>query len=588
MKNPPVSHMLQVLLPVFFGMFFSNHVNAAWQPLEVMGTSECSECHEEAVDIWKKTAHQKNFKALSKNKDAKAIAKKMGVRKIKHPDSLCASCHYTVGHKRNKPKIIAGVSCESCHNPAKPWLDTHNDYGGKGVSRKNESPAHRKERLAKLEKQGMIRPDNTYGWTRNCLGCHIVANEKLVNTGGHVAGSDFKLSKRTQGKIRHYDKADVDTLRYYNLVSYATELELSLRALSKAGAGEFADKMQQRADDSLASLKKVGDKTGNPFAAKIIETASRGRFRAGDGSLANLADEIATGIMRMVQQQTGYPYAASKLKPKASTAPPAPKPAAPKPPAPKPVAKPVAKPRKPAPASKPGRPPARTVSKAAPKKTEAPRKGKKKSASTATGKAPAAVRKKPSRPRAAPPRHAAEKTVADKPLLTHFDIITPGNPALCQTYSPWARGKRLLDAGKTLSGQPCFGIRVRTSRPAQMHLFAETRNRGLMQLVPGQCAYLGMTFNALSPGKTLTLPKKSFTQAAIPLDGKPAYQSLYLVITDNAYADQKMLDLGKRLPSICDPEENAIPIGTDEFESMLKLIKANANEHMAWQKRQLQ
>jgi hypothetical protein len=535
-------------------MLCAGTASAKWDHTKVLGASECGECHEEAVDVWKKTKHQKNYKALSKNKDAKAIAKKMGVKSIKKPVALCSSCHYTVGNKNGKKKIVAGVSCESCHSPSKAWINVHNDYGGKGVNKKQESASHKKGRYAKLEQLGMIRPDNIYGWAKNCLSCHIVANEKLVNTGGHAAGSDFKLSKRSQGKVRHYEKASVDELRFLNLVSYATELELSLNALATASGGKYAAEMKKRAGSALSNLKKANDSTPNQYAKKIIGLAGSAGIKAGNRALKSVASNIAVNTMRMVQAQTGYKYSASKLKatplakPKAKAKPKATPKSVAKP-KPKPKAKPVARPK---PATKPA---ARTVTK------------------TPATKAVAVDAPLPT----LQPEDAGGK------LFAAFKLVTPQNAALCQTYTPWVLGEKTLDDSSYLANDGCLAVKVKPARTAQLYLFTESGNGALTQLLPNQCGALNMSFNALSAGKTSTFPKTANQSAAvIQLHELPGVFKVYGVLTDNAQANNDMLRLGNQVASICD-EQGKTNNTAAGFINMLDVIKQNSAGHMDWQ-----
>ena len=50
----------------------------------------------------------------------------------------------------------------------------------------------------------MNNPHNIYLIARQCYDCHTVPNERLVNVGGHLAGSqDFELVAWSQGMVRH-------------------------------------------------------------------------------------------------------------------------------------------------------------------------------------------------------------------------------------------------------------------------------------------------------------------------------------------------------------------------------------------------
>src|SRR5206468_4857753 len=83
-----------------------------------------------------------------------------------------------------------GISCESCHGAAADWNLAHSN---------KDDP----DRLKKAEKLGMIRPTNFYRVAANCFQCHTVPEEKLVNVGGHKAGSEIELVTWTQGEVRH-------------------------------------------------------------------------------------------------------------------------------------------------------------------------------------------------------------------------------------------------------------------------------------------------------------------------------------------------------------------------------------------------
>ena len=168
----------------------------------IVGADECGECHKNEVASWRATKHYKTFKALSKTKEAKAIAKKMGLKRIKR-ESDCVTCHFTQRKVAGKVKAISGIACESCHAPAKHWLNQHSDYGGKDIKKEQETSAHRKQRIAMIRKAGMINPSDLYGVANNCYECHLVPNEKLVNIGGHKAGSNFELVSWLQGEVRH-------------------------------------------------------------------------------------------------------------------------------------------------------------------------------------------------------------------------------------------------------------------------------------------------------------------------------------------------------------------------------------------------
>ena len=99
---------------------------------KIVGPEECGECHKAEVHVWRETRHSKTFKVLTRKKQAKEIAGNMGIKRVKKAGD-CVACHFTSGYKKNRVKAIAGISCESCHGPAKDWIKVHGDYGGKNV-----------------------------------------------------------------------------------------------------------------------------------------------------------------------------------------------------------------------------------------------------------------------------------------------------------------------------------------------------------------------------------------------------------------------------------------------------------------------
>jgi hypothetical protein len=224
------------------GLALAVPAEATPDPDKVQGPEACGECHKQEVEAWKLTHHFATFNEMHRTDDAKAIAEKMGIRRIKS-ESLCLNCHYTEKQSPDGPAVIAGVACESCHGAARDWINVHNDYG-KGFKKETEPADHRAMRLSAALKAGMLRPDDIYSVAQNCFQCHIVTEEKLVNVGGHTAGSaDFELLAFSQGEVRHNFfasagkiNADDSPARARLLFAVGTllDLEYSLRAVGRA------------------------------------------------------------------------------------------------------------------------------------------------------------------------------------------------------------------------------------------------------------------------------------------------------------------------------------------------------------------
>ena len=298
-----MKHIL--FLGAFAGSFLSP---CSATPIEskVIGSESCGECHSTAVDAWKKTHHYKTFEELHRRPEAREIAEKLGIRRIKS-EGLCVQCHYTAKQEEPdlKPAIVAGVSCESCHGAARDWLDIHNDYGEGVTEASEESPEHKAMRLQKSVEAGMILSSNIYDVASNCFSCHLVPEEQLVNVGGHSAGSaGFELVSWMHGEVRHNffrtkgeSNADnpIERKRLLFVVGIILDLENSLRgtAIAKEKA-TYGVTMAQRANKMRKKLGQVNQIAPVDEVASILEIANSVQLKLNnEAELSTAADKIA-------------------------------------------------------------------------------------------------------------------------------------------------------------------------------------------------------------------------------------------------------------------------------------------------------
>ncbi len=130
-------------------------------PIKVLGYESCAKCHENEVKVWQQTRHHQTFRELHRKPEAQQIAERIGLRSIKRGE-VCINCHYTQQITSGKVRAVSGISCESCHGPAQDWIKLHNDYGGEGVTKEQETAAHRAERRKESVAAGMNNPINLY------------------------------------------------------------------------------------------------------------------------------------------------------------------------------------------------------------------------------------------------------------------------------------------------------------------------------------------------------------------------------------------------------------------------------------------
>jgi hypothetical protein len=308
-----------VLALVVAMIFVANPAMAQVDPGKVAGPNACGECHKNETVVWKGTHHFSTFKDLPRNEKARGIAEKMGVKRIK-ANGLCVDCHFTMQKKGSRTRAVAGISCESCHSAGAEWLKQHSEYSGK--KKATESAAEAKARWAKAESQGMIRPSNMYELAKNCYSCHVVPQEKLVNVGGHPAGSKFDLVAWSQGEIRHnlwYNDGkenlpgSANRQRVMHVVGVAVELETALRSVGNATERKaYAVHMARRAAAARAKVTAIAKALGN--VSEMTEIAKIGNgagLKLNNGKELNAAaDKVAAVTKKLAAKYDGSTFGA--------------------------------------------------------------------------------------------------------------------------------------------------------------------------------------------------------------------------------------------------------------------------------------
>jgi len=157
---------------------------------KVVGPGDCTSCHDHDTHTkaWQNHAHFRSLDVFE-GKKAKEFLTKLG---IKDPYSdFCTGCHATVVD--GEPNY--GVSCESCHGGASDFLKPHQKKGSY-------------EQAITL---GMLRTKDLAVRAKNCVGCHIVSNKKILDV-GHPSGANFDFIEGCK-KVQHWtENASTDQL----------------------------------------------------------------------------------------------------------------------------------------------------------------------------------------------------------------------------------------------------------------------------------------------------------------------------------------------------------------------------------------
>ena len=288
--------------------------------VKIEGPNACVECHKEEGELWKNTHHFTTFRSMPRTKEARSISKKLGIRRLK-AESLCLNCHFTTQTKRGKKRVVSGISCESCHGKGKPYIELHSGFSGK-KDEKLETKAEEKIRWAKADKAGMIRPNALYAVAKNCFGCHLVPQEKLVNVGGHPPGSEFDLVAWSQGEVRHnvwYSKGKSNKVaaagrrRMLYLVGLGVELENSLRAVGFATKRKtFAFKMARRVAQTRQKIAILARALPNvPELAQMVKHGKSAWLTLNNKkALHAAAKNVAQETINLSNRYNGQTFAA--------------------------------------------------------------------------------------------------------------------------------------------------------------------------------------------------------------------------------------------------------------------------------------
>lgn len=286
----------------------------------VVGADACRKCHQAEVAQWEQTPHCQTIDTLHRKPEADAIAERLGLRSVKRNDT-CVRCHYTPIEKNGRERIDSGVSCESCHGPARDWIEVHAEYGP-GVTRETESAQGRQQRRLTSINAGMNNPSNLYLIARQCLDCHTTPDERLVEVGGHPAGSgDFELVSWSQGTVRHNfvrsggalnAPSALPRVRVMYVVGLMTDLEYSLRAVAGAtSAGRFGRTSAARAADRKQKLWEVQRRIDDPLVATALEAVGALELKLGaSDKITTAAEAISAAAYAFAERADGARLAA--------------------------------------------------------------------------------------------------------------------------------------------------------------------------------------------------------------------------------------------------------------------------------------
>jgi Cytochrome c554 and c-prime len=265
-----------LLMKVGFVCILAFWVSTSYGAAYFVGAKKCAECHEAEVKVWEGTKHFKSFREVHKLPEAKKIVEAVGGKDMKSTET-CAICHFTLEQKDEQAKPLArtGPSCESCHGAASEWIAVHNDYGGENVKKEQETPQHKKDRIASTQKAGMLWPTMPYDLAARCMSCHGLARSELdaatlakMLDAKHPFKPEYEFIQYSQGTVRHRyyppnvtDNAQMTPaeLSRWFVIGQAAKLVSATAAMNKSDHPVYKDGQKKRAELARVALTSVKD-----------------------------------------------------------------------------------------------------------------------------------------------------------------------------------------------------------------------------------------------------------------------------------------------------------------------------------------
>jgi hypothetical protein len=282
-------------------------------PTKVKGGAACAECHKDEAEAWKKTTHYATFNTLHRRPKAQEIADTLGFASVKR-EGPCIGCHYSPAPSAQGQQVISGISCESCHGEARDWIDVHSDYGGEKVTKEQEPTAHRAQRMSRSVGAGMVRGSDLLGLAQRCYQCHTVPNERLVNVGGHAAGSAFELVSWSEGEVRHRFLASHENApfspahrRVLYVLGQGLALEANLRGVAEATEkARYATAMARRVADTRKTLERIQQAMPITEVQEMLTAARSAALKLGNRApLLAAADKVHEASRRFLAAHDG-------------------------------------------------------------------------------------------------------------------------------------------------------------------------------------------------------------------------------------------------------------------------------------------
>ena len=169
-----------------------------------LSAAACQSCHGEQNAWWVDDPHYAAVEPFfDQAPKTVQIARLYGLKtsQLLRGNTICMDCHGTVVTGKEKREVQDGVGCQSCHGPAKDYLEIHQE-GDKADG------ANRSGYLEALG-LGMRKLKNLDVRASTCTGCHYVTDPRLLSA-GHPSGKNFDYVAGME-QIAHWSGPGADS-----------------------------------------------------------------------------------------------------------------------------------------------------------------------------------------------------------------------------------------------------------------------------------------------------------------------------------------------------------------------------------------
>jgi hypothetical protein len=149
--------------------------------------------------------------------------------------------------------------------------------------------------------------------------------------------------------------------------------------------------------------------------------------------------------------------------------------------------------------------------------------------------------------------------ISEPSLISSFDLLTPLDPALCASRTPWSAGIRQVQSREHLPSGSCLALEIGLSQAAYVFLVGRSADGELTQLFPSECPAFRTIETRRRPRKLLRFPPLSEPgQGILTLDDSPGMEKVYAIAITKKDLVNRFADRLAVYPGLCRPPKRYV------------------------------